>query len=99
MSDDSGDSLANSLSQIFTGAVITFGGAILVRVAGLLEKVLVARFFDPSGYDQVVLDITFLNLATLLGLAGLKTGIVRYLPRFDASERQSGTVYFVLQVG
>lgn len=97
MTDDSSQTMADSLSRIFAGAVISFGGAIILRVSGLVEKVLVARFFDPGGYGEIVLGVAFLNLAALLSLAGLKTGIVRYLPRQDTAGERSGTVYFVLQ--
>lgn len=99
MDDDSANRLSDSLSQIFTGAIISFGGGILLRVSGLVEKMLVARFFTPRGYGQVVLGVTFLNLAILFSLVGLKTGLVRYLPRQNTNEKRSGTVYFVLQVG
>jgi O-antigen/teichoic acid export membrane protein len=63
-----------------------------MRLAGLGEKVLIARFFDPSRYGQVILAISLLSMVTVVGSLGLRTGVVRYLPRHDNKADQLGIV-------
>lgn len=95
MADKQGDgvgSLGSSLRDIFTGAAISFLGVTVTRLAGLGEKVLIARFFDPTRYGQVVLAVSLLSLATVIGSLGLRTGVVRYIPRQDSKDSQLGVV-------
>lgn len=81
--DDAVESIGSSLHNILTGAVISFLGFAVMRLAGLGEKILIARFFDPTRYGQVILAVSLLSLVTVMGSLGLRTGVVRYLPRQD----------------
>ncbi|EMA18379.1 flippase [Haloarcula amylolytica] len=81
-------SIRAPLRDILTGAVVSFLGIIIMRLAGLSEKVLIARFFDPSRYGQVILAISLLSMVTVVGSLGLRTGVVRYLSRHDNNSDQ-----------
>lgn len=87
-STSSTESKTASLNAILSGAAISFLGFAILRIAGLGEKVLIARFFDPSRYGQIVLAISVLSLASMLGLVGLRTGVVRYISRYDSRQSQ-----------
>jgi len=90
--NSSSEPINTSLKNILTGAVVSFLGFAIMRGAGLGEKVLITRFFDPSRYGQVVLVVSLLSLATMLASLGLRTGIVRYLPRYESKHNQGGIV-------
>ncbi|WP_434531016.1 flippase [Haloarcula sp. NS06] len=90
--DDTAESIGDSLRDILTGAVISFFGLAVMRLAGLGEKVLIARFFNPSRYGQVILVISLLSMVTIFGSLGLRTGVVRYLSRHDTETDQLGVV-------
>lgn len=90
--DNTVKSIGTSLRDILTGAVISFLGLGVMRLAGLGEKVLIARFFDPTRYGQVILAISLLSLVTVLGSLGLRTGVVRYVPRHDTETDQLSVV-------
>lgn len=97
-SDEADSLIESSLSAIAIGAIITFVGSVFVRVAGLLERVIVARFLGPETYGKIALGLTILNLGTLIGLVGLQIGLVKVLPTSASSSEQRGYVSFSLQV-
>jgi len=89
--------LTDSLQGILVGAVVTFIGNMFLRVSGLLERVLVARFFNPDKYGEFVLALTILNVAVIVALMGLDKGIVRYVPRTDGDQQRRGIIAYSLR--
>ena len=89
--------LTDSLQGILVGAVVTFIGNMFLRVSGLLERVLVARFFNPDKYGEFVLALTVLNFAVIVAVMGLDKGIVRYVARADDEQKRRGIVVFSLR--
>jgi hypothetical protein len=88
--DDESTRLEDSLLEIILGGAVSFFGIIGGRLAGFAEKILVARFLDSSRYGQIVIALAILSLGSTIGMLGLKTAVVRYLPRFDDARRKRG---------
>lgn len=95
-SEDEPTRLEDSLLEIILGGAVSFFGIIGTRLAGFTEKVLVARFLDPSRYGQVVIALTILSLGSRVGMLGLNTAIVRYLPRFNDIRQKREVIKFSL---
>lgn len=81
----------DDLSALLGSTALVLFGIVLSSVSRLLERVIVARLFDPSVYGEVALGLAVLSIGTTVSLVGMNHGIPRYLSRFDDERDLRGT--------
>ena len=60
-----------AIKNVAKGSFIIFLGVMFSSIIFLFYKVLAARYLGPSDYGLLILGITILNIASVLGLVGL----------------------------
>lgn len=92
------DSSEHKLWSLFTSGGILFVGLVFQLGLGFLARMLIARFLGKVDYGAVALGYTLLLSVSIIVLAGLDTGIGRYLPRFDEPEKRRGVLVSAFQI-
>ena len=85
---------ADDLSALLSSTALIIAGIFLTAIAGLVERIAVARLFDPTVYGEVALGLSLLSVGTTLSLAGFSQGVPRYISRVD-DERQKRGIWLV----
>lgn len=85
-------------TRLLTGGGVVLGGIVLELLVSLGGKVLIARHLGKVDYGGVALGVTIAAVASTLSLAGLHTGVGRYLPRFDGRVDRSVAVWTAVAV-
>jgi O-antigen/teichoic acid export membrane protein len=78
----SGDD-ASRFHKLLTGGAFLFVGLVAELGISLLSKIIIARYLGKVDYGGVALGVTMIAMANTVVLAGLHTGVARFLPRFD----------------
>jgi O-antigen/teichoic acid export membrane protein len=84
--------------KIFKGGGIIFAGRILELGIAFAGAAIIARLIGPSDFGAISLGATLLTTAASLVLAGLHTGVGRYLPRHDSESESRGIIISALQM-
>lgn len=71
------------LSALLSSSALIVLGVVLSSVSTLLERIVIARGFDPSGYGEVAICLSVMGLGTVLSLIGFNQGIPRFVSRFE----------------
>lgn len=82
--------------SIFTGGWVLFAGLAAELLISLVGKVIIARYLGKVDYGGVALGATLLAMTATVVLAGIHTGVGRYLPRFDHESDRNGLVWSAL---
>lgn len=94
MASDSDD----ALTTVASGGSIVFLGLLIELGISFIAKLLIARVLGPVNYGVVALGITTMVVVSTLVLLGLHTGVARYLPRFEDSEKRRGVIVSAFQI-
>ncbi|WP_434522785.1 flippase [Halorubrum sp. AS12] len=88
------------ISSILSGGILVSGSKIISITVGYLVQIAMARFLTESGYGQVILVLSIINMATFLANSGLDDGIMRKVPIYeDDNDKLSGVIWAALQIG
>lgn len=90
-----------SLRTIAKGAGIGFVGTAIGLGFGFFTRIVIARFLGPDEYGLISLGFAALNIAVIIGLLGLRTGIVRYVSYYRGKQddaRIKGTIISALKI-
>jgi len=93
--------LNESLRKIAKGAGIGFTGTFIGMALGYLSRMVIARFLGASDYGLICLGFAALNIAAVLSLVGLPTGIQRYISFYKGKRdegRIKGTIIGALKI-
>jgi O-antigen/teichoic acid export membrane protein len=82
----------DGFETIFTAGWVLFVGFALELLISLVGKILIARYLGKVDYGGVALGVTMLAMTSTVVLAGIHTGVGRYLPRFDQQADQDGLI-------
>ena len=76
-----------AIKKVAKGGFIIFMGIILSSIAFLFYRILAARYLGPADYGMLTLGITILNVASLLGLAGIHQSIGKFINHYLAKKQ------------
>lgn len=79
--------LDKSLKAVAKGAGIIFVGMVIGKVLGMVNTILLARFLEPSKYGLFSLGLTVVEILAIVGIFGLTSGVVRFIPYYHAKNR------------
>ncbi|MBI5182943.1 MAG: flippase [Nitrospinae bacterium] len=95
MKDDETKIYLQDIVRIAKGAWINFCGTLLGRGLGILFTLLISRTLIVNEVGIYYLAITIINLAVMISLLGLDSGILRYISIFSGKKdirRVKGTI-------
>ena len=99
---DSVDAADHSAAKsIAKGAGLVFVGLLIGRLLGYLTRLVVARYLGPAEYGLLVLALSVFSLASVIGLAGLQSGLLRFVPEFKGKKEDKKIrplVYYSLRI-
>ena len=81
------ETLDESLKAVAKGAGIIFVGTIIGKILGMVNTILLARFLEPSKYGLFSLGLTVVEILAIIGVFGLTSGVVRFIPYYHAKNR------------
>src|SRR3989338_3806955 len=87
-----------SIKKVAKGGALIFAGMALSIAFFLFYKVMAARYLGPGNYGMLTLGITVMNIAALIGLAGMHHSIGKLVSHYLA-RRQHGSVKSVIVTG
>lgn len=82
----------STLSRLFGGSSIIFGGKILGLALGFLGNIIIARFLGATELGTVSLGVLLMSVTTTVALLGTNTGITRYLSRDDSLDYKRAVI-------
>ncbi|MFD1513941.1 flippase [Halomarina rubra] len=83
----------SGLKSIFTGGWVLFAGLSIELLISLVGKIIIARYLGKVDYGGVALGVTILAMTTTVVLAGVHTGVGRFLPRLDREGEKHGLLW------
>ncbi len=92
--------IEDELTRVATGATLNFSGRILHAGMLYVYAIMVARLLDPRTFGLVMLGLTLINLAGVLGRLGLELGTVRFVSMHRGADdpgRMKGTLTSALK--
>ena len=89
---------ASRFNELFTGGGILFLGLATEMLISLFSKVIIARYLGKVDYGGIALGVTVVAMVSTLVLAGIHTGVARFLPRFDDSNDRKGIIWSALLI-
>lgn len=81
----------DNLSALLGSTALVLVGVVLSSASRLVERVVVARLFDPTVYGELAMGLAVLSIGTSVSLVGMNHGVPRYLSRFDDDRDLRGT--------
>lgn len=82
----------DAIRNVFTGSGVLLVGLVLQLGISFFGKLVVARNLSVADFGSVSLGMTVASLTALFALAGLHTGLARFLPRFDDEPDRKGVL-------
>lgn len=85
-----------AIKDAVKGGSVVFIGSILGAGLDFLIKIVIARFWGPTGYGLINLGLSILMLAAVFSLFGLETGIARFVSFYAGNkefEKVKGTIF------
>ncbi len=86
-----------AIRDIIKGAGVVYVGLFLELLIAFVAQVLAARYLSVSGFGGLTTGTAMLNLGSIVAAIGLSSGLTRYLPRIDESEKR-GLVSSIIAV-
>ncbi|MFC7231479.1 flippase [Saliphagus sp. GCM10025308] len=80
-----------AIRDVVKGASVIYVGLFLELVIAFIAQVLAARFLSVSSFGGLTTGTALLNVGAIIGGLGLASGLIRYLPRVDNSEKRAIT--------
>jgi len=87
---DSGTDTDADLSALLSSATLMLFVGSLGSLSRLLEQVLIGRVLSASVYGRVNVGIAVLGIASTIAMLGMKSGIPRYMSRFEDDQDVRG---------
>ncbi|UCD07166.1 MAG: flippase [Candidatus Aenigmatarchaeota archaeon] len=90
-----------SLKKIVKGAGWIFIGMIISKILSIVYRVFIARYFGPGDYGLFALGLVVLSFVGMIARLGLHSGVVRYVPFYEArgdKARVKGIVLSALKI-
>lgn len=88
----------SKFQRLFTSSGVVFAGLVLQLGLGFLARIVIARLLGRVDYGAVALGVTLLNTAAIIVVIGTDTGVGRFLPRCDDTERRRGVLVSAYQL-
>jgi len=88
----------SSLSQLFGGSFVIFGGKILSLGLGLIGNIIIAQLLGATELGAISLGLLLMTSMTTVALLGTTTGITRYLSRKDSFEYKRAIISQGIQI-
>ncbi|SDD44018.1 flippase [Natrinema hispanicum] len=79
--------------DLFTGGGILFAGLVAELGLSLFSKIIIARYLGKVDYGGIALGATIVAMSSTIVLAGMHTGVARFLPRFEDPDDRHGIIY------
>lgn len=89
---------ARRFGQLFTGGGVLFIGLVTELALSLFSKIIIARYLGKVDFGGISLGVTIVAMASTLVLAGMHTGVARFLPRFDDPADRKGIIWSALLI-
>lgn len=80
------------------GGAVIFLGMVLELGISFGAKLLVANYLTRADYGAVSIGVTMLAVVPMFVVLGLKTGIGRYLPRYEEEAQRRGVILSAFQI-
>lgn len=90
MGENTESVLKRFIPKIVKGAGIFAIGAVVARLTGFLLRITIARGLGKSPYGLFSLGLSFLSLASVFSVLGLRSGVKRYVSMFRGKENWEG---------
>lgn len=81
----------DDLSALLGSSALILVGIVLTSGSQLVERVVIARLFDPGVYGEVAMGLAILAIGSTVSLVGMNHGVPRYVSRFDDPRDKRGT--------
>ncbi|WP_312911942.1 oligosaccharide flippase family protein [Natronosalvus caseinilyticus] len=82
-----------AIRDVVKGASVIYVGLFLELVIAFVAQVLAARYLSVSEFGGLTTGTALLSVGAIIGGLGLASGLVRYLPRVDNSEKRALTQF------
>ena len=89
------EELDKSLKAVAKGAGIIFIGMVIGKVLATVNIILLARFLEPSKFGLFSLGLTVVEILAIIGVFGLTSGVVRFIPYYHAKNRDDKVKYTI----
>jgi O-antigen/teichoic acid export membrane protein len=91
----------DSLQQIAKGAGLLFVGTAVIYLIRFIYRLIVSRYLGPADYGLLSLAEGVLNIAFLIAVLGLPSGIIKFVSHYFGTNRQEnikGTILSVFKI-
>lgn len=82
--------LDEEVGVLLSSATLVLAGTLVFSTAGLVERVIVARWLSKSAYGEINSALAILTLGMTLSVMGLYQGVPRFMSRFDNFQNKRG---------